>query len=466
MMSGCRSLLALAPVSGVVGSSLVSKAEGVSGADSGIARDAGVISVSPMGRDNYDAGARVWNSVDNWCTLCTEPHNGWNEHRGKREHICLEMVYDLIVRTFRPWDSHSCVEGTTTRFGDLHGDSKRVQRWRKEAEGRAKARPTFKRSGQATRGGSGAERDRGRYRAFFEGVEDDLLYCCSSQDFPDAFRDTRQGEYEFNIFSVLRQHDRVQIQRRREIHAVMRYLFSKNLLFCGRKFSSSPFATMNVDFHGYLVLCKELFQPLINIFPKSDAKETSAMTQMISASFNLETLYDICDLRPFVPVSEMSAQGSMVDPTLGGDTVPGSLPDLTFQQKGSFVRGVFGQLRWAVEPEQVICPFPDGQVTIHDTIMCQFLLRLMVSELISLKLQEYVSRVEGIWRCRGMETIPPPAHIDPYEPVLPLTNRGMLAYYDNKLHHEDYKAMEALDPFKIRRRQIVFFADYNRAKKY
>lgn len=256
----------------------------------------------------------------------------------------------------------------------------------------------------------------------------------------------------------------MQIRRRGEIHNAMRYLFSRNLLFCGRRFSASPFATTNVDFNGYLVLCKELFQPLVNIFPKSDAKETSAMTQMMSASFNLETVYDTCELRLFVPVSEMSIQGSIVDPALGGDTLPTSPPDLTFQQKGSFIRGVIGQLRWAVEPDQVLCPFPEGAVTVQDTTICQFLLRLLVSELISLKLQEYVSRVENIWRCRGMEMIP--SHADAYEPILPLTNRGMLTYYDQTLHYDDYKAMEALDPFKIKRKQIVFFADYNRARKY
>ena len=250
-----------------------------SSSDSGAAvsssRDVVVVSDTPMGLDNYDSAARIWNSVDNWCTLCTEPHNGWNEHRGKREHICLEMVYDLIARSFRPWDPHSCVEGTTTHFGHLRGDSKRSRRKAKEAD--APVRKAL--WGRASKTPPSAQKP---FKSFFEGVDEDLLYCYHSNDFPNAFRDTRDGEYGVNIFSMLRQHDRMQVQRRREIHSVMRYLFSRNLLFCGRRFSSSPFASMNVDFHGYLVLCKELFQPLINIFPKSDAKETSAMTQMMS----------------------------------------------------------------------------------------------------------------------------------------------------------------------------------------
>jgi hypothetical protein len=47
---------------------------------------------------------RVWNQIDNWCTLCKEPFGQWNEHRGKRDHICLELFFEAVLDYHRVWN--------------------------------------------------------------------------------------------------------------------------------------------------------------------------------------------------------------------------------------------------------------------------------------------------------------------------------------------------------------------------
>lgn len=47
----------------------------------------------------------VWNATENWCSLCKEPLNSWNEHRGKRDHVCLEMFFDQFVEYASQWNT-------------------------------------------------------------------------------------------------------------------------------------------------------------------------------------------------------------------------------------------------------------------------------------------------------------------------------------------------------------------------
>mmetsp|Transcript_5843 Transcript_5843/g.18417 ORF Transcript_5843/g.18417 Transcript_5843/m.18417 type:complete len:343 (-) Transcript_5843:114-1142(-) len=49
------------------------------------------------------AAFRQWNRIDNWCSLCKEPFGNWNEHRGKRDHLCLELFFESVVHYQRQW---------------------------------------------------------------------------------------------------------------------------------------------------------------------------------------------------------------------------------------------------------------------------------------------------------------------------------------------------------------------------
>eukprot|EP00760_Papus_ankaliazontas_P027164 PhM_4_TR3188/c0_g1_i2/m.58985 len=49
----------------------------------------------------------LWNEIDNWCTLCNQPHNSWEKHRSVADHVCTDMCYESI-RAYSPraWTPH------------------------------------------------------------------------------------------------------------------------------------------------------------------------------------------------------------------------------------------------------------------------------------------------------------------------------------------------------------------------
>ena len=59
---------------------------------------------------------RVWNKIDNWCSLCKEPFGQWNEHRGKRDHLCLELFFDTVLDYDRTWAPGTTWVDSKSRF--------------------------------------------------------------------------------------------------------------------------------------------------------------------------------------------------------------------------------------------------------------------------------------------------------------------------------------------------------------
>ena len=389
---------------------------------------------------------RTWNESPNWCNLCKEPINSWNEHRGKREHICLELFYGRIVGSeVRQWDPLSAL------------------RWERYFRGRANV-------------------------AFGA--------------FADHFEATYDGD------------------RRAEILALTKYLIDANILFVGRKFQSSIFAKQPVGFFGAVLMYKAHFPPIVAMFPSADAKEISCLTQMVSGQYNLESVYDLCGFRHLLSPAELSARSGVDQSThaaqnhstnagvgaRGGgnpaainsadaseeeegydeeaaaadaefaaylsNTTPTHLltpmrrdafPDMTFGQKSAFVRLLLGQLRWAVEEDSVACPHPIRPPP-HIVVLCQRLVGLIATEMLTTRVTEYVARVEGVWR----EQYAPTAAVPPPQaslPPLPATNAGILAYYAHSLHSTDYAAMLRSDPTRLQRGTMYFLTDLQRGKR-
>ncbi|CCW67365.1 unnamed protein product [Phytomonas sp. Hart1] len=309
------------------------------------------------------SGQRVWDEIPNWCSLCVEPLNIWNEHIGKRDHICLEMFYDALIHYERRWDPSSV----------------------------------------------------------WADVDDVFCHVKRPSEVHDTLRET-----EFNCLpsssSALdcanRAYDQGTKARRHELLACLQYL-----LFCG-VIQLDTNNLNQVSFIGSLVLFKELFSPLAQVFPLSNAKEVSALTQMISASYNFETVFDLCRMDTLVPAELLQARrgpsskppttimedsGLHDDPRLAEDdaddgawekAVEGVIP-YTF--KGTFCRALLGALRWALEPDSgdppaaITAPEFAQKSNIY-TILATHTARLLLSEIIDCKLTEYVVRVEGVFR--------------------------------------------------------------------
>lgn len=61
---------------------------------------------------------RSWNLVENWCSLCNEPFGQWNEHRGKKDHIILELFFERLVQAERQWNSAVVLSHFDQRYKD------------------------------------------------------------------------------------------------------------------------------------------------------------------------------------------------------------------------------------------------------------------------------------------------------------------------------------------------------------
>lgn len=301
--------------------------------------------------------SRTWNSVSHWCGLCLEPVNDWDNHRGKRDHICLEMVYNTLIHTHRQWDAVSLWRETASNIFGL-------KRARDES-------PDFPYN-TCTVGEDSASTSR-------------LLY-----PFHAFFHSFDQNE---------------PIQRRRELLACLIYLQQKGVLHID---SSN---LQQASFYGGVVMFKELFVPLAQMFPLADAKEVSALTQMVSASYNNETVFDLCTLENLLPES-LLREKIVVAPPLGADgedeadmissdvtsEEPGAVP---YYLKGTFFRAVLGALRWSLEPD-IISPPPGLGINEEEfgvfCVLAAYAAHLLLAELIFYKISEYVVRVEGVFR--------------------------------------------------------------------
>ncbi|AAZ10432.1 KREPB6 [Trypanosoma equiperdum] len=348
-----------------------------SGSSIGIAHE--VTSLHPYGCSNNVVGStRVWNETENWCSLCLEPLNSWSEHRGKRDHICLEMFYNAITQYGRRWSPST-----------LWWEVEECTLLRRHASPRL-----------VLDGGEG----------FFSGC---IL---------DYVRDSTGKRGGLSL--LMDYYDRMEHYKRRlELYACIQHLIDNGIVRTDRGSLGG-----GASFHGSLVTFKELFPNLVNMFPFADAKEISALTQMIASTYNGETVFDLCNFQGLLP----AGQG-------GGDTTGGkgntsgcgnSQQRLAFnaEQKGSedssvtasaegvysyhwkgmFCRGVMGQLRWALECDSVACPLKraDGSKHVCDPywqVLSEYTCRALLAEMVFCRVSEYIVRVEGVWRKCGQE---------------------------------------------------------------
>lgn len=301
--------------------------------------------------------ARVWNEIPHWCSLCLEPLNDWDNHRGKRDHICLEMFYDSLIHTERQWNPENIWEEVYAR---VLGSRRR------------NATPVS----QGTNNNSAL---------------DDLLRSQKESPFSMYFTTFDQNE---------------PAQRRRELNACLTFLQKKGILHID---SSN---LHQASFYGGVVMFKELFTPLAQMFPRADAKEVSALTQMVYATYNNETVFDLCTLETLIPETLLKERAAISPPPTDASfdeetamlSCDNSLEDsdaVPYYLKGIFFRAILGSLRWSLEPD-TLSP-PPGLGINEDKygvfcVLAAHAARLLLAELIFYKVSEYVVRVEGVFR--------------------------------------------------------------------
>lgn len=310
---------------------------------------------------------RVWNTTPHWCSLCLEPLNDWDNHRGKRDHICLEMFYDTLVYMERLWKPK-----------DL---------WREVYENVLHCRMDQEDKKLITMLGLRKKNNR------------------SSPLAPSSSTLTWQGPSMFNKFFRAFDGDEPG-QRRRELHACLKFLQQKGVIHLD---SSNLNQT---SYYGQVVMFKELFPPLAKMFPKADAKEVSALTMMVYATYNNETVFDLCEMESLIPEALLRERTAITLPASSSDgeedagmqaydSVSDDAEAVPYYLKGIFFRAVLGSLRWALEPDTLSPPPGVGVNEDEYGVLCvlaAYAARLLVAELIFYKISEYVARIEGVFR--------------------------------------------------------------------
>ncbi|KAF5225193.1 hypothetical protein ECC02_001738 [Trypanosoma cruzi] len=371
------------------------------------ARDFMTAGLSCSNSNNSLAYSWVWNETENWCSLCREPHNGWNEHRGKRDHICLEMFYNALVQYSRRWTPAT-----------LWWEVEKCAFFR-----RSSPEPPY--------------------------PSLDITQELIGESYVDYVHAPTAGKD--NLSALMKYYDRAEhYERRLELYACIQHLIENGILRTDRASLSG-----GSSFHGSLVTFKELFPNLVNMFPYADAKEISALTQMIASTYNSETVFDLCNFRMLVPWDqgqEAKTTKSNVSPTTGehrGDFISDSaVGEYSYHWKAVFCRGVMGQLRWALESDSVACPLQTGEVKGGDfrdhylQVLAEHTCRALLAEMVFCRVSEYVVRVEGVWRQRGQEVAHNPntaGSPSEEDALLKLTsNWGMLKYMDDHFYEPSF----------------------------
>lgn len=218
------------------------------------------------------------------------------------------------------------------------------------------------------------------------------------------------------------------------------------------------------QYQGILVLFKSFHIPLVRLFPRSDQKDISGLSQMIASSYNHETAFDLLGLESICTAKMFAANGEA---------------DLTYVMKASAVRALLGQLRWAIDPESA-APVPRSSgVSECDHIVAGIAGRELLCELVFCKLSEYICRVEPVWReygdldrCCALPSersnrrtgLPSLAQADDgrdpfFVASLPSLDTTGMGRFTGDLHSADFGLALRQDPRMPKRKPVKYFFD-------
>lgn len=283
-----------------------------------------------------------------WCQICREPISLWVNHMGRKDHSLLDAHYTQIVEWPRKWDAEKMLR----EFAALHGLP--------------------------------IESLQGRYSKYDQ-------------------------------------------QRRGEIFAITQHLAERNVLSMGDPkllfLNRMQGGLRGVDQQGALVLHQFILGPFMRLYPEEHIQNYSNLVDFCTCAYNLETVYDLCSFSKLDKISTkemkvtspgamgMGGQGSAFGNNQGAELNAGAGKSAetqtdaeyeeAFSRKASFIRSLFGQLRWVTSNGR---EHPAGKKVPHDCIvLCEILVKALVAEIIACRLCEYIIRVEPIWREYGFE---------------------------------------------------------------
>ena len=267
---------------------------------------------------------RQWNLKPNWCSLCKEPYNSWDQHRGKRDHVCLEVFFDAVCCQSRRWNVK------------------------------------------------------------------------------DIWKNTFLGKLPLE--SIFTANDTTDKLRREKLISALFYLKRKGVIFASLpECAAIPEGMFLRRYHtartyvprGTFYMHKMTTFAIIHLFPRAEAKHHTAFSQQIASTYNMETLWDMCNFSSLLAIQQ------------------GFTP--CFYEKGALIKSILGELSDYIDhvPDEPTVSAHSG--TEH--YLADYVARSIMAEAIHLRMLEYVSRVEAVWHEYGDEVIKDRRSLLPYLPI-------------------------------------------------
>jgi len=243
-----------------------------------------------------------------------------------------------------------------------------------------------------------------------------------------------EGYYKF--------YARYEGERRHELVAMLKRLEQIGMISFGDPkdtfLSKTQGGLRGMDHQGALVLHRFILGPFMRLYPEGGIQDFSNLVDFCTCSYNMETVYDLCgfhgldtmiskDARPSSPAAlglggiaaSSSATTGFVNSAGKAATAQGALVESShaavpkrelsdqeeseaFSRKAVFVRQLLGQLRWA-DSEDKVHPVPERRFAPHEELLGETCLKLLVAEVLAVRLCEYMVRVEPVWREHGLE---------------------------------------------------------------
>lgn len=260
-----------------------------------------------------------------FCRLCCEPLANPNEHIGKRDHICLELFFNVICETARSWPSP---------------------------------------------------------RGVYLGHDDTF-----SVDVP--------------MRNIFRYFDTTQLERRNRIHALLRHLVERGVVYLGpQAWRDNQLNKLQMGQMGAVAMFLAPHPQIMHLFPKADAAQIASFSQACYNQYSLETVFDFLAFGELLDARDLQSEAS--------ERMQTSVEHVHYALKAIVVRNVLGQIRFAMSGGHKLNHPLSKKFEPHVDVLCEELATCLITEILYVRACEFASRADKVWRAYDCPTVAPP----------------------------------------------------------
>lgn len=265
-----------------------------------------------------------WDTGLNYCKLCNEPFETYNNHRGKRDHMTIELFYEIICEYARDWNPTAVVTEissmNSTRNERQHAGliTERLRNHFVYSTSESELNPLSSKQTLVKLPNNKKKRDQQNEEELFRHQRKFMTHHKNHKIILHN---------EFAPFqSILKYFDRDQTERRNRVYSIAKLFVDRGALYLGPKqWNHETLTELNMERLGELVLFQWVHPPIQRLMPFAVAGQISAFSQQCSSFYNLGSAFDFLgfcnlvdprDLPNYIGPSFLGVDG-------GGDESPG-----------------------------------------------------------------------------------------------------------------------------------------------